>query len=245
MNPLLYSICFVLLLSFIFQTNLVAQVTITPQLISTTGNYSSAGGISLSSSVGELAVQTFFSSSHILTQGFQQPSSNALSFTVNTLNAACVGSNNGYAEVLLKSGRGPFTYLWQPGEITTAVAKDLPPGQYVVEVKDARGFSMRDTILIALDFDGACGIHIYSGFTPNGDNRNDSWVIDGIEEFPNNSVYIFNRWGDRVWEKSNYDNNTVLWQGTNLKEEKLPDGTYFYLVTIDSKKYKGWVELTR
>jgi gliding motility-associated-like protein len=244
-KPLLLSTCFSLLLVLGFYTKLNAQISISPQLISTTGNYSSAGGISLSASVGEAQVQTFFSSTHVLTQGFQQPGANSLSFTVNSLNATCVGANNGFAEVQLKSGRGPFSYLWQPGGATTADAKDLSPGQYVVEVKDARGFTLRDTILIALDFEGACGIHIYNGFTPNGDNRNDSWVIDGIEEFPNNNVYIFNRWGDKVWEQSNYDNSNVVWQGTNLKEEKLPDGTYFYLVSIDSKKYKGWVEITR
>ena len=58
-------------------------------------------------------------------------------------------------------------------------------------------------------------------------------------------MYIFNRWGNRVWEKDNYNNDDVVWEGKNLRDENLPQGTYFYIITVDQKKYKGWVELTR
>ena len=234
-----------LLVPVISILNVNAQVSISSELISSTGNYSSGGGISLSSSVGEIAVQTFFSATHFLTQGFQQPGSGGLSFTTNSLNSACVDADNGYAEVLVKSGFGPFNFEWQPGGESTSNIKKLKPGKYFITVKDARGFSLSDSVLVGLDFEGACGLHIYSGISPNGDNMNDTWVIDGINEFPKNNVYIFNRWGDRVWENDNYNNTDVVWDGRNLKNEKLPEGTYFYQVSINNKKYKGWVELTR
>lgn len=223
---------------------LFAQVTLSNQLIGSSGNYSSGGGVLLSSSVGEIAVTTFFSSSNYLTQGFQQPSGAALSFTTNSLNSTCMDADNGYAEVAVKSGMGPFQYLWLPTSENTASIKNLKPGIYTVTVTDARGLSLTDTVSVLLDFEGACGLHIYSGFTPNGDNHNDTWVIDGINEFPSNHVFLFNRWGDKVWEKNNYNNADVVWDGTNMKNERLPDGTYFYIVSIDGKKYKGWVELT-
>jgi gliding motility-associated-like protein len=231
--------------AFLLIQKVSAQIFITPQLISSTASYSEANGISLTSSVGEVAVQTFFSSNHYLTQGFQQPLANGLSITTSALNSACLGANNGFAEVQVKSGVAPFQFLWLPGNETSQTLKDLIPGKYIVRVTDARGFSLVDTVVIGLDFDGPCSLHIYTGITPNGDNQNDAWVVDGIEEFPVNHVIIFNRWGDTVWEKDNYNNTTVLWEGNNSKNEKLPDATYFYLLRIDKKVYKGWVELTR
>ncbi len=221
-----------------------AQLVISHQLIGSTGNYSTGGGIALSSSTGEVAVETFFSSSHYLTQGFQQPGSKGISFVINTLNSACIDANNGFAEVQVKTGYAPFQYIWEPNGESTSKITNLKPGKYVVQVTDARGLSLRDSIEILLDFDGACGLHIYNGITPNGDNHNDKWIIDGIEEFPVNEVIIYNRWGDKVWGKKNYNNSDVLWDGNNMDDEQLPDGTYFYLVTINTKKYKGWVELT-
>lgn len=46
------------------------------QVISSTGNFSSGGNVQLSSTVGELAVETLISGSITLTQGFQQPDNN-------------------------------------------------------------------------------------------------------------------------------------------------------------------------
>ncbi len=232
-------------LSFGLLDGAMAQVSISHQLLGSTGNYSVAGTISISSSVGETAIQTFFSSNHFLTQGFQQPLTNALSISTKSLNSSCLGSDNGFAEVLVLSGMAPFQIQWQPGNETGSSIKDLSPGKYMVQVTDARGFTLQDTIQVGLEYDGACNLHIYSGITPNGDSQNDAWIIDGIEEFPSNQVAIFNRWGDTVWENSNYNNNSIVWEGNNKKNEKLPAGTYFYKVTLDKKTYKGWVELTR
>jgi gliding motility-associated-like protein len=83
---------------------------------------------------------------------------------------------------------------------------------------------------------------IYNVITPNGDGLNDNWIIGGIEEFPNNSVIIFNRWGDKINSYDRYDNNTVVWNGTNSKGKLVPDGTYYYILTIkDMETLTGWV----
>jgi len=86
-------------------------------------------------------------------------------------------------------------------------------------------------------------VTIYNTFTPNGDNKNDTWWIDGIEAFRDNEVQIFNRWGDEVWSAENYDNQATVWNGSNKNGEKLPDATYFYIVKLKSinKVYSGWV----
>jgi gliding motility-associated-like protein len=88
-------------------------------------------------------------------------------------------------------------------------------------------------------------IHIYSGFTPNGDGVNDNWIIEGIQKYPINEVKIFNRWGEIIREYSGYDNVNVSWNGTNRNNRVLPDGTYFYLLKImyngQEKFKKGWI----
>jgi gliding motility-associated-like protein len=90
-----------------------------------------------------------------------------------------------------------------------------------------------------------CPIKIYSGLSPNMDGHNDSWIIDCIESEPNNQVTIINRWGQQVWQASNYDNSTVVWKGTDKQGQALSDGTYFYEVKLSWKTYKGRVEIVR
>jgi len=85
----------------------------------------------------------------------------------------------------------------------------------------------------------------YTGITPNGDGSNDTWVIDNIELYPDNSVSIFNRWGIEVWSGNRYDNSTVVWKGQNSAGQPLPDATYFYVAKVSGVTYKGWVQLTR
>jgi gliding motility-associated-like protein len=84
---------------------------------------------------------------------------------------------------------------------------------------------------------------IYNGITPNGDGSNDSWIIDGIEEYPDNEVLIFNRWTDQLREFTGYNNSSVVWDGTNQFGKKLPDATYYYIVKLRAinKIYTGWV----
>jgi gliding motility-associated-like protein len=95
-----------------------------------------------------------------------------------------------------------------------------------------------------------CDIVIPEAFTPDGDGINDSFEIAGIDQAPNNTIVIFNRWGNVVYETSNYQNN---WIGTSngqltIGGEDLPTGTYFYLFDTKTEKYgvmKGYVFLQR
>ncbi len=84
---------------------------------------------------------------------------------------------------------------------------------------------------------------IFNLVTPDGDGKNDYWHIGGIEEFPDNEITIFNRWGTKVREFAGYNNADKRWDGTNDRNGFLPDGVYFYIIKIkDPKKsYTGWV----
>ncbi len=87
--------------------------------------------------------------------------------------------------------------------------------------------TVTQTVSIANDKD----LFIPTGFSPNADGVNDNMVIKGLEFYPQSELMIFNRWGDLVYQKTNYDNT---WNGTtNVKGlhigDVLPDGTYFYV----------------
>jgi gliding motility-associated-like protein len=86
--------------------------------------------------------------------------------------------------------------------------------------------------------------------TPNGDNLNDYFKINGIERYPDNELQVFNRWGNLVYSMKGYTNSNG-WDGkTNSGNksgnEKLPAGTYFYLLNLNDSQgsvYRGFVQL--
>ncbi|MCC7244823.1 MAG: gliding motility-associated C-terminal domain-containing protein [Saprospiraceae bacterium] len=92
----------------------------------------------------------------------------------------------------------------------------------------------------------ACNkILIFNGVSPNNDGFNDRWKILGIEQYPNNEVYIFNRWGNQVFHEKGYT-NADGWQGI-WENRHLPDGTYFYMIDLGDgvSQFKGYIELVR
>jgi gliding motility-associated-like protein len=87
-------------------------------------------------------------------------------------------------------------------------------------------------------------LYVFNGVSPNGDGNNDIWKVRGIEKYPDNTVMIFNRWGDKIREFANYNNTTRSWDGSNEQGELLPDGTYFYILDIKNVGVlKGWIYL--
>ena len=92
-----------------------------------------------------------------------------------------------------------------------------------------------------------------SAFSPDADGINDLWTIRGglNENYPNNKIVIFNRWGIKVYESKGYQND---WDGTynnnmsTTSSSNLPVGTYFYVLDLNgdgSDVRKGYVYITR
>ena len=79
--------------------------------------------------------------------------------------------------------------------------------------------------------------------TPNGDGKNDVFKVEGIELYKDNTLSIFNRWGNEVFRSAGgYKNN---WSGEGLNE-----GTYYYILKVVSANGKvqnitGWITLLR
>ncbi|MCG8795915.1 InlB B-repeat-containing protein [Tenacibaculum finnmarkense] len=75
------------------------------------------------------------------------------------------------------------------------------------------------------------GITASKGFSPNGDANNDTWVIQNIDRYPNNTVKVFNRWGKKVYYKKGYQNT---WDATATDTgTKLPVGSYIYIINLN------------
>jgi len=90
---------------------------------------------------------------------------------------------------------------------------------------------------------------IPEGFSPNGDGINDLLVIRGLDQYPHNSIVIFNRWGNIVFQANPYKNT---WdgrstQGIKIDGDELPISTYFYLFDFGntSSIVKGTIYLNR
>ena len=125
-----------------------------------------------------------------------------------------------------------FTINSQTGEIVVTGIEELGPGVtthgLVVTATDAGGLSGQGIIVLELE---KKPITPNKGFSPNGDEQNDFWWIDGIEGFPNNTVKIFNRWGQQIMEIPGYDNNEHVWRGEGWRIRVSVENTYFFVIS--------------
>jgi gliding motility-associated-like protein len=133
------------------------------------------------------------------------------------------------------SPTGDFTYIPNPGY--------CGPDSFRYQVCDVA--SLCNTAFCMINVDCNVTLDTHTGFSPNGDGKNDLWVIGNIE-LTENTVSVVDRWGNEIWKETNYNNTTVAWDGKNKSGEELPSGTYFYLIEIkDKPAVRGWVEITK
>ena len=133
--------------------------------------------------------------------------------------------------------------LADPTNDSTSVT-DLPVGNTVFLWTITNGpCSAADTV--SVDYDNACELELPSGFSPNGDGKNDGYHIKGIEGYPDNVFRVFNRWGNLVYDKEDYVNED--WVGQNNSGDPLPDGTYFVVLEVVGKNLRKstYVDLRR
>lgn len=169
------------------------------------------------------------------------PSANALQAIVSNDLEICDGD-----EVLMtvspSGGSLPYTIQW-----LTAVGPDSVPnpnstlniftptanGTFVIMVQEGCGDIVMDTITVIMN---DCAVIPPNVFTPGSDGVNDLLVFDGLDDYPNSSLYIYNRWGNKIYEDMNYQNN---WNGNQVV-----DGTYYYILTLnDGRSLTGFVTI--
>ncbi|CAM1372992.1 gliding motility-associated C-terminal domain-containing protein [Tenacibaculum xiamenense] len=131
----------------------------------------------------------------------------------------------------------------------TGVSGNLNAGQVTSNIFTPNNYTV---ITIGSEFSNGVLDNVNLIFTPNGDPTNETLIFEGLEQFSGNSLTIFNRWGNVVYEAVDYKND---WRGESTgratinKKKDLPVGTYFYTLDIDtgdgSKTQRGWVYIHR
>jgi gliding motility-associated-like protein len=82
-------------------------------------------------------------------------------------------------------------------------------------------------------------IEVFNVITPNGDGIHDELRISGLENYPNNTLKIYNRWGVSVYNTRAYNTEGNVFNGTSEGrvtidvDSKLPVGTYFYILDYE------------
>ncbi|RYJ37652.1 CHU_C domain containing protein [Flavobacterium anhuiense] len=103
------------------------------------------------------------------------------------------------------------------------------------------GYGLFTMALIDLE-EKSDDVIVYNAISPNDDGLNDSFVIKGIDKFPDNQVEIYNRWGVKVYETKSYNESDNMFKGysdgraTIKRGDKLPTGTYFYILKYNTGK---------
>jgi gliding motility-associated-like protein len=172
------------------------------------------------------------------------------------------GSINGATSLcpkttLVLTATGGGTYSWSgPNQFVSSNETITIPsfsagqqGTYSVLVTDTNGCTSLNSTEVSISYSAAC-LDIPELVSPNGDGHNDTWQIDGLDNFLNAKVMIFNRWGNLIYEVTPY---STPWNGepnTGLEIDgsggKVPVGTYFYVIELNDQEknvYKGYLEL--
>lgn len=71
-------------------------------------------------------------------------------------------------------------------------------------------------------------VQVANLLTPNGDGKNDLWIIKHITEYPDNDVSVFDRSGRMVFHQAHYTNH---WNGL-YHENPLPSGAYYFVIRL-------------
>ncbi|MCO4293795.1 gliding motility-associated C-terminal domain-containing protein [Solitalea sp. MAHUQ-68] len=125
------------------------------------------------------------------------------------------------------SGSG-YKYQWTPTDglsdptIANPILSPTIDKTYQVVVTNAENCSATCTVNVTV----LPKIEVNNVFTPNGDGKNDTWTIPGIESYPNMEVFIYDRFGSQVFHTKGY---SVPWDG-KYKNKNLPQGTYYYVL---------------
>lgn len=146
-------------------------------------------------------------------------------------------------------GTPPYTYVLDPNggnHSGSDLFIDVPVSSYPLVITDSE--NCKDTSWVHVVPLECPPIIPQEVFTPNEDGFNDKWRINFIELYPKNKVYVFDRWGQRVFYKSGYT-NVEGWDAKYLATD-MPVSTYYYVIELEFEKqdkqvFKGPVSILR
>jgi uncharacterized repeat protein (TIGR01451 family)/gliding motility-associated-like protein len=192
-------------------------------------------------------------------------------FTISLTNNTTITATNVQIEEILASGYqyvshttsngtySRFTGIWEISSVTDSTTETLT----LTVLVNTSGEYANTASIIALDevdidisnnTDTVAAVPvcltIYNEFSPDGNGVNEFFVIDCLDQYPNNTLEVFNRYGNTVYKKKGYDNS---WNGISTgrltvgTSKRLPIGTYYYVLNLgDGTTPKtGWLYINR
>lgn len=153
----------------------------------------------------------------------------------------CIDNSDAAVFVAPYGGIKPYQYNWSNGVIFQN-NENLKPGTYDLIVTDANGCIANYSYEIAVS-DREC-VFIPNTITPNGDNYNDTWVIENIDLYPNAEIRVFNKWGNKVFESIG---TYKPWEG-KYNGNPLPSEVYYYIIVLgnnEDNEYTGTITIIR
>lgn len=196
-----------------------------------------------------------------ITIGDYESGEEVLTFTASALPAGVTGEFNTQTGILTFGGKATLAQYQAllrtvAYEYTGVVVNAQPvPNARKNDVSKTINFAVRDTdftlttvsvVNLTLLSDGLGEVRIYNAVSANGDNQNSHFRIEGLTA--PNKVTIANRWGDQVYQVSNYETDDIggkRFEGRSDNGKDLPTGTYFYTVEVNGKKLTGYLSLKR
>jgi gliding motility-associated-like protein len=138
-------------------------------------------------------------------------------------------------------------YSWSPANTLdnssdiTPVARPVDNTTYTLRVVSQLGCgASTDDVFVRVFKE----VKIPNAFSPNGDGINDDWKIINLITYPEATLQVFNRHGQKVYESRGY---STPWKGT-YNGSPLPIGTYYYVIDLKTEffpRLSGWVFIAR
>jgi gliding motility-associated-like protein len=131
-------------------------------------------------------------------------------------------------------GIDPYNFLWSNGSTDTNSITVSPYStqDYSLTISDGCGTPIIDTTTVWVQ----CPLEQVNIFTPDGDGINDYFIPINLEDYPDPTLEVYNRWGKIVYKMEHYQND---WDGTHYKSgNDLNEGVYYYIVIPNSSKYE-------
>ena len=141
-----------------------------------------------------------------------------------------------------------YNYLWTPSaglSATNILRPTALPAVNTTYILQAEDVNTHCKATDAVFVKSVTEVYIPNAFTPNGDNKNDTWEIPALAQYPDALVSLFNRYGQKIFETKNYVNNR--WDGT-FKGTKQPNGSYVYFIKLNDNRnqvFQGLVTIIR
>lgn len=158
----------------------------------------------------------------------------------------CIGPG----EEIALNASGGLTYFWfasqypvSDNDIPNPTVSPEDSTDYFVMITDANGCENLDTVTV-LVANNPLDILAINMITPNGDGKNDALDFGNISKYGVNSLKIYNRWGDLIYNKVNYQRDDERFDGT-YKGKELPTGNYFYVLAFTNGEIKQTLTILR